>query len=888
MPPVLFSYHSTGYVSATMISVGLAVYLLTLRNKATQTWLLGAYFLATATLSAGFLLRAVVFAPEIAKPASYFTALYTCFSNVVLLAFAYSFPENYHKRESRIATMLFATIGIIVYAYYILTTVGQPVHYNFDTLLHEFQKPESAKPMGIAHTVTFFWILALCVRKSYQAYSSASRSADPETGRTLQRQGKAMRVLALAILLHICFAGAYALYTARKISFADFQLLLTAAISIQLFVYALIYFNYSNQPTTFLVKIVGISLLTLLVVLCLIYRITFHTHEAGYASSVHREIAMNAGGFAPRTARIIDVSLKQGDMMPDSEAAERSCSASTPRMFHRDPSDLWSYLTEYCLPSARGEIRATVYYLDFRQSMHNHMLPLVASMVALGTLMVALFPLFFYVGLIAPLRSLLQGVRRVNEADYEAEVLKEFEDEIGYLSLSFNKMVASIRENRARLAEYAQDLEEKVQERTRRLQETLEQVQELKIRQDGDYYLSSLLVAPVTQNKAESEKVRVECLIRQMKQFQYKGWQAEIGGDMNVTRNIVLRSRSYTAFLNADAMGKSLQGAAGALVLGAVFEAILKRSVQSSVVRNLSPERWLKNAFIELHSVFMSFECSMMASALFGLVDESCGLLYYICAEHPAPVLYRERNAVFLPVEHQYYKFGIPFTQGPISVNTFQMKPLDVVISGSDGRHDLLIQNEAAAWVISQDEEAFLEHVERGGGQLESIYQHICAKGRLIDDLSLLRISYETVEEAQSPDWVEIKPRLIELQRNKKYRKIVDLARQALALSRPHGEMERLLFAMCAAAHRSNDLDTAVQSGLRYLDIRPDDTYTMAMVARLLQKRGELKEAAELGERVRLRMPGYRRNLQILAGIYATTGDDERAEILRMEASDVG
>ena len=53
-----------------------------------------------------------------------------------------------------------------------------------------------------------------------------------------------------------------------------------------------------------------------------------------------------------------------------------------------------------------------------------------------------------------------------------------------------------------------------------------------------------------------------------------------------------------TVFLNADAMGKSMQGAGGALVAGAVFNSIIERTMLSPTVQNQYPERWLKNSFV--------------------------------------------------------------------------------------------------------------------------------------------------------------------------------------------------------------------------------------------------------------------------------------------------
>ncbi|MBI3394768.1 MAG: 7TM-DISM domain-containing protein, partial [Spirochaetia bacterium] len=174
---------------------------------------------------------------------------------------------------------------------------------------------------------------------------------------------------------------------------------------------------------------------------------------------------------------------------------------------------------------------------------------------------------------------------------------------LGYAFSMFILSLALILANRfVRLNEQVEDLnrnlETKVSERTEQLQKTLEEVRALKVQQDGDYFLTSLLIGPLGGNFTKSKTVSTEILVRQKKKFQFKRWSAEIGGDLCVAQTIQLRGRTYTVFLNGDAMGKSIQGAGGALVLGTVFKAILTRTEMSSGAQERYPEQWLKECFV--------------------------------------------------------------------------------------------------------------------------------------------------------------------------------------------------------------------------------------------------------------------------------------------------
>ena len=110
----------------------------------------------------------------------------------------------------------------------------------------------------------------------------------------------------------------------------------------------------------------------------------------------------------------------------------------------------------------------------------------------------------------------------------------QVQDEIGFLARAFNAMVKSIRDAQARLKDYADTLEIKVQDRTRELQRAYDNLDDLKRKQDGDYFLTSMLIDPLARNDGASDRIAVEFLVEQKKKFEFKKWKSEIGGDMNI------------------------------------------------------------------------------------------------------------------------------------------------------------------------------------------------------------------------------------------------------------------------------------------------------------------------------------------------------------------
>ncbi|MCE9501122.1 MAG: serine/threonine-protein phosphatase, partial [Leptospira sp.] len=172
-----------------------------------------------------------------------------------------------------------------------------------------------------------------------------------------------------------------------------------------------------------------------------------------------------------------------------------------------------------------------------------------------------------------------------------------------------------------------------ISKRSKDLSGALKDITQLKELQDSDYFLISYLSNPLSGVRIKSENIQIEYLIEQKKRFTYKNKHHEIGGDICIAEEIMLRGRKYCAFLNGDAMGKSLQGAAGAIIMGSLFRAAVNRNHNHR--SNLLPELWLQNCYSDFQQLFESFDGSMFMSIAFGLLDEECGMLYYFNAEHP-------------------------------------------------------------------------------------------------------------------------------------------------------------------------------------------------------------------------------------------------------------
>ncbi|MCB1191801.1 MAG: SpoIIE family protein phosphatase [Leptospiraceae bacterium] len=422
------------------------------------------------------------------------------------------------------------------------------------------------------------------------------------------------------------------------------------------------------------------------------------------------------------------------------------------------------------------------------------------------------------------------------------------------------------------------ELEKKVIERTAKLKQTLDEVEALKRQQDGDYFLTTILTNPLGQNTVDSTTVFVDFYTKQKKDFSFKNKHYELGGDINIAHQITLRDKHYVLFLNADAMGKSIQGAGGILVLGSVFQSIIERTKMNPSELNNYPERWLKIVIKEMNQVFLSFNGSMLISLVIGLVDEDCGFMYFVNIEHPDIILYRDKKASFIRNKEFLRKLGTYPLDDPIYVNTFQLHDGDMIFTGSDGKDDIQIGvDKDDNRIINEDDEEFIKRVEENNGDLENIYHSITKHGELTDDLSLLKLTYLDKQKEINENMENIQSLLTEIHNlleQKEYEKAILELENAYKNTNNDKVFRRFIKLLVATKNYSK----AIPSLEDYTFIHPENEEAIFAASYCYRKIKEYKKAIDLGERLRLRRVQMLKNMINLIELNILIGDKDRAK----------
>ncbi len=535
-------------------------------------------------------------------------------------------------------------------------------------------------------------------------------------------------------------------------------------------------------------------------------------------------------------------------------------------------------------------------YKEYRHYLHESAREEVALLFVVLFVLLTIFPYFFQGSLINPLNKLLRGVGRVNKGDLEVEVPIKVNDEIGFLSESFNSMVESIRDARKKLEDYALNLEEKVQIRTKEVQDKMEEVQKLKVQQDGDYFLTSLLAKPLFYNANKSELVETDFLIKQKKQFTFRNKNADLGGDICITGNLKLGKtdsfKRYTMSMNGDAMGKSMQGAGGSLVMGVVMNSIMARSASNRRILDVTPEQWLTNVYNEIHSVFKTFNGTMVISATVALIEDETGMMYYFNAEHPFTVLYRDGKASFIEDTLKLRKLGLE-SEYEFEVQKFQLAPGDIVILASDGRDDLDLTPDMPVRTINDDENLFLEIVERANADVNLIESILKSKGEITDDLSILKISFQ-MDLENSPILknsnslsTEIHSKIQEI--NKMYSESKKLylsgdiyaakekMEAAYKMESNYPKLNKLYGLLC---FKTKDYSLAANVISEFLNKESDDEEMWHYLSLSYKKLNHFEEALNAAQRAFQLSPENINNLINLSDVYRILGNNEKAKEL--------
>ena len=514
----LFSKYSVQAFTQLALSLLITGYLVTVQKKSKPTRLLVAFFIALSLALCNNLALLSLDAPwvmyiGVAQGAAMSVSM------LLLMQFAYAFPENRHGREQRVALFVFLLIDIATLAHMLHATWNFPVASSAYALIGA---------VFVGHVV---WIVSVFVRKML-LFSCDEEQQDMvrHCYSPCGRRARALRSFAGLTLVWLVLSGAVLLEGIGLLSVQILLQVVSASFIVFLFAFVLVYINNSPEPSSFGVKLVGLAVVAVMLAMGDLASFVLWKFEDEFDRERRKELALYrnvvaAGNFSalPRDILFVDVHYMRADQ-PQAQPVYTRAGAER-NAFHREyVADLFTRRVIARLRTGEPDVNSikmeegqrvtraqlvnaqhrydiggllsqrlqfSLYYFvegDFLYSVHyphtiytryihgfarSLLLFICGSLAAI----LLLFPLFFRSALLRPLRALLVGVEKVDRGDWDARVEVRGEDEIGFLARAFNRMVESVnayaldlRVSNEKLAEVNRTLEQRVRERTRDLQ----------------------------------------------------------------------------------------------------------------------------------------------------------------------------------------------------------------------------------------------------------------------------------------------------------------------------------------------------------------------------------------------------------------------------------
>jgi len=449
---------SIGSLTTTILLAVIVLYLFSLKQKKRDTWYLIGYMGSLFVLIAAYTLRYSVYHPADVWFGQISNVV--VFGGVCLIQFAYHYQERLGKREPGIVLVATLVIAAIVWSgdFFSASLPSVPSI----RILRRF--PLYGMGVSLSALIAHLWSVVILIRK-YRVYSRTGTSTsvtDPD--RYLRSIRNFVRLF--------CATGAVAvthlLFRVGAISRTSFVTIFNVGSLLIGLLILVVYVNNSARPVSFLLKLAGVSLATVLVSLGLaataLSPVVETTISDYFAGKAEHAAAVATGAIS---GIVMDSSI--GFVVNDRDEVIYSIDASSSVASARNWGRRLTFLDQYDADSpylARETVvsghtlKVGISYGAYRLVAHRFWVRLALVVIVTAAVIITGFPVFFSRSLLLPIRRLIRAVERVSVGNYSETVPVVSEDETGQLSRAYNEMINSLRQaegNFQTLAENAND-----------------------------------------------------------------------------------------------------------------------------------------------------------------------------------------------------------------------------------------------------------------------------------------------------------------------------------------------------------------------------------------------------------------------------------------------
>lgn len=419
-----------GRFTSTFLFLIMFVFLLLRSRNSKTTLYLALYFLFFTIYNAGYFLSYLVYSPF--GSIGWYMAALSVFAGMILIQFAYNFPQHIFKKESKIIFIISLILSTFTVGEYIYNAVRSPII----STEHSFGSIYGSKIIGPIILVFYLWTIIVLFRQSLKAAN--------------ERERKSARIFALIVIFEFINTISIVIFiNFEGISFSQINFTMNIGFMIIAFLYAVVYINNSKKPISFIYRLVGISLVTILVVLSSVGYYTILNAKNSYDDKCRAVISLISPNFLKSDASTVPDNIKYiFEVNKDGSSKEllysqnKNLNLNKLRYWEEPPTISQLINKEFPgnkIHNKNGKLKNNRFYLkldknnyyvylknfnetiyayafdclDYRKAVHPTGVDLIIAVIITTILIIALLPFLFYSGLIKPLNRLLTGVHQM-------------------------------------------------------------------------------------------------------------------------------------------------------------------------------------------------------------------------------------------------------------------------------------------------------------------------------------------------------------------------------------------------------------------------------------------------------------------------------------------
>ena len=428
---IRFTPLAAGYMGGAIISIGILLYLFTLKRSRRELLFLKGFYVSATMMFVSFTVRYSVYA---SSTLVYGTGIAT---DIIVLGlasfvlFVYTVHENPYVKESIAVSVVFFASSLVLMIWNASRFAELERIYIFEINAH-YLDFATGPAFGVLLVAECAWAIVVAVRKS-------RRKSLP------RRAARSMRGFALLSGLLLATTITFALYEVGLLSRELFDQLFGMGALIMTFLMFVTYVTSAGIQSGVNIRLVGYPVVGIVLVVGLTgFAVTQSQGAAALRTMRHEaqvisEISGRMEGLEiPDSGMVLPGDVRVARALPDFAYRE---SVRDGVVFGYQNVDA---LSSYRIAVFAGGLWVSFPYDGFRTLLHESAGLVVLLMVASTAALLVVLPLLYRASITRPVAKLMLGVSTLRRGEMPSAIRVDYDDEIGAITHQINNLVATL------------------------------------------------------------------------------------------------------------------------------------------------------------------------------------------------------------------------------------------------------------------------------------------------------------------------------------------------------------------------------------------------------------------------------------------------------------